>query len=397
MNAAPANDVVTDLLVAGGGVAGVAAALAAARRGCRVTLVEREEVLGGTATLGMLGTICGLYPNGGPEPGELLNGGICAEIVAALSGRSAGSVPCKVGKVFVLPYDPRHLQELLTELCSREPTLTLGTGTLLTGAECTGGRVGKVTVRHRGEELTLHPRAVVDATGDGELAALAGAEFDLSPPGERQLAGLTVLLDHVGADDALGIRVPFVVARGIDAGILPELYRYTTFTRGMNPGEGALKVSLPAATGSTPDEVLSLATKLVGFLSRELAALATATIRFAPTRIFDREGRRVAGDYRLTADDILAGRKFSDGVVRGAWPMELWGPLRGASYRYPPDNDYYEIPLRCLKARDFTNLFTAGRCISVSHEALGSTRVIGCCIPLGEQAGLAAARLCSEA
>jgi hypothetical protein len=109
--------------------------------------------------------------------------------------------------------------------------------------------------------------------------------------------------------------------------------------------------------------------------------------------ILQREGRRILGEYVLTEQDVLAGRKFPDAVARNSWPMELWDAARGTRYRYPPDNDYYEIPFRCLQVRNFSNLLTAGRCISVSHEALGSTRVMGACLALGDAAGQAAAEL----
>jgi hypothetical protein len=164
----------------------------------------------------------------------------------------------------------------------------------------------------------------------------------------------------------------------------------------MTPAEGRLKINLPDSTMLDAAEIAMLAKQLLHLLSRELPAFSRAVITATPKSISPREGRRITGEYRLTSDDILTGRKFVDGVVKGAWPMEIWEPERGATYRYPPDGDHYDIPLRCLTVRGFTNLLTAGRCISVSHDALGSTRVIGCCIPLGEQAGLAGAQLCSR-
>jgi hypothetical protein len=104
-----------------------------------------------------------------------------------------------------------------------------------------------------------------------------------------------------------------------------------------------------------------------------------------------REGARAWGEYTLTADVVLGARKFPDGAVRNAWPIELWDREKGPSYRYLDPGEYYEIPLRCLKAQEVSNLWCAGRCISASHEALGSTRVMGPCIALGEEAGREAA------
>ena len=106
-----------------------------------------------------------------------------------------------------------------------------------------------------------------------------------------------------------------------------------------------------------------------------------------------RESRRVIGRYQLTRQDVLTGRKFDDAVARACWPIELWqeGHL-GATYEYLEDGQTYEIPLRSLQARDVENLFIAGRCMSATHEALGSARVIGTCLATGDAVGAAAAR-----
>jgi FAD dependent oxidoreductase len=100
----------------------------------------------------------------------------------------------------------------------------------------------------------------------------------------------------------------------------------------------------------------------------------------------------VVGRYRLTREDVLGGRRFEDGVARACWPIELWEEGRlGATYEYLEDGQTYDIPLRSLRARDVANLFVAGRCMSATHEALGSARVIGTCLATGEAVGRAAA------
>jgi hypothetical protein len=106
-----------------------------------------------------------------------------------------------------------------------------------------------------------------------------------------------------------------------------------------------------------------------------------------------RESRRLIGRYQLTREDVLTGRTFDDAVARASWPIELWqdGQL-GATYEYLEDGQTYEIPLRSLQARDIENLFVAGRCMSATHEALGSARVIGTCLATGDAVGMAAAR-----
>lgn len=380
-----------DLLVVGGGVAGVAAALTGARRGLRVLLLEREQVLGGTAVLGMTGTICGLYRNGGSGPGEPLHDGLTAEIAAALRGLHPGRDVKRVGRVYVLPYSRRDLQELLEALCCKEERLTVRHGAFPLAIAAERGSVTVATVASTQGIFTVMPAAVVDATGNGDAACLAGAEFELSSAELRQLGGYTIKVSGlVAVSDSLSIRVPFAVAKAIESGELPAFYRYTVFAAGEQESEGFLKINLQADPEAGDAEDPIDADALVGLLGRTLPEFGQAVIMATSGRCFPREGRRVIGSYMLTAADVLSARKFPDGVVRGAWPMEIWSRDRGVSYRYPPDGDYYEIPARCFKARGFSNFFMAGRCISVSSEALGSTRVIATCIALGEQAAVAA-------
>jgi hypothetical protein len=128
------------------------------------------------------------------------------------------------------------------------------------------------------------------------------------------------------------------------------------------------------------------------YLSRTLSAFKGSRIAELSPEVAYREGVRACGEYTLTAEDVLEARKFPDGVVRNAWPIELWDQREGPSYRYLEPGECYEVPLRCLKVQGISNCWCAGRCISASHDALGSTRVMGACISLGEEAGREAAR-----
>ena len=168
--------------------------------------------------------------------------------------------------------------------------------------------------------------------------------------------------------------------------------KFTTFIYGDIPGEGFIKMSLEGEDTPDRDEsALKNAHAALAYLGQLLPAFRGARITGRSLKALDREGRRIIGDYMLTEEDILTARKFSDAVVKNAWPIELWDRTKGTIYRYVPRGDYYEIPFRCLTVKGITNLLTAGRCISVSRTALGSTRVMGTCMALGEQAGLASA------
>jgi glycine/D-amino acid oxidase-like deaminating enzyme len=383
-----------ELLVAGGGAAGTCAALAAARSGVATLLVESRAWLGGTGTSGLLRHICGLYHTGDIVPTETLNGGLTREIVELLCMAAPERTVRKMGQVYVLPYEDSDLRSILTELCAAEKKLTVLASSSVSGVNMVGNRIGSVTVTAPDGLFFITTRMVIDCTGDADLAVMAGAGFDLAPPVERQLAGFTIRVSGLkDADAMLGIRVPYFCAQGVRQGVLPPLLRFTTFFPGDRPDEGFCKLSLDGGDGEERDQrAHDSARALLGYLGQVLPAFSRARISGTASKVLDREGRRVRGEYALTEDDILSARKFPDGVVKNAWPIEFWDRSGGTRYHYVPQGDYYEIPFRCLRVKGVANLLTAGRCISTTPAALASTRVMGTCMALGEQAGLGAAR-----
>jgi hypothetical protein len=383
-----------ELLVGGGGVAGSCAAIAAARCGVQTLLVERQGYLGGIGYAGMLPYICGLYLNGATLPEEPLNNGLTAEIVGLLMLKAPEKTVQKIGQVYVLPYAAADLQDVLATLLQAEPAVTVLRNTRVTGVEVERGAIRSVTMHGPNGTQTSAATMVVDCTGNGDVAVMAGAEFELSPETERQLAGFSVRVICLDKDDdTLSIKVPYYCALAVERSILPSAMKFTTFTNGYSPGEGWIKMSLDGEDTLLRDErALANAHDMLAYLGQVLPAFRSARIAETALKVLDREGRRIVGEYMLSREDILSARKFPDARVRNAWPVELWDRTRGTLYTYVPRGDFYEIPFRCLTVKGLTNLLTAGRCISVSHAALGSTRVMGICMALGDQAGRAAAQ-----
>lgn len=385
--------ITSELLVAGGGVAGCCAAIAAARNGVRTVLVEQQGYLGGTGYAGMLQHICGLYLNGEAIPSETLNGGLAGEIAGLLNRKAPEKAVRKIGQVYVLPYSAKDLQDILTSLVEAEAELTLLRNSKVTGVEAVSGSIRSVTVEAPDGTQTFAADMVIDCTGDGAIAAMAGAEFELSPVNERQLAGFSIRVSGLEThDDTLAIKVPYYCAQAVERNILPQFMKFTTFSFGESPDECFIKMSMEGEDSPDRDErALADAQALIAYLAQALPSFRNAVITGTSQKVMDREGRRIIGDYLLTEHDVLAARKFPDAIARNAWPIELWDRARGTLYKYLPRGDYYEIPFRCITVKGMANLLTAGRCISVSHAALGSTRVMGTCMALGEQAGLAGA------
>jgi len=398
MKAAGKEKIICDVLVAGGGVSGTAAALAAARKGAHTVLIEKENVLGGAGYFGLLNSMCGLYLNGDALPSETLNHGIVREIVARLGDISPRRTIRKIGRVYVLPYSREDLLSVFTSLCGKEPKLSVHCNTKAISVEKKDGMITKVIVNHSGSERDIFPKAVIDCSGNGDISAMAGASFELSSSEKLQLAGYLLFFKGLkDADDSIPIKVPYYLAAAVRKNILSPYLRFTTFTSGDAPDEGYFKMSIDGVDGTEREgRARKDAAAVHDYLKNILPSFRDSYIAGSSSHVMDREGRRVSGEYTLTEEDVLGAGKFHDGVVKNSWPIEIWDKNKGTIYKYIKHGDYYEIPFRCLKVKGIANLFCAGRCISVSSGALGSTRVMGACIALGEQAGMGAASMVKE-
>jgi len=389
-----------DVLVVGGGAAGVAAAVGAARAGAQTRLVERYGFLGGMATAGMVGTICGLYTTGLREP-RLLNDGVAGEVEARV--RRAGAEPLRRGRTTVLPYVPLALATILDELVTAEAALAASLHTTCAAAVGSPARIERVRlVGWRGAE-EVEPRVVVDASGDAIVAWHAGLATETPSAAERQLASIVFALQDV-ADGAVGGARTLAVLRALGdgeaRGELPPGCRLAAFRASGRGGEVVVKLALDALGSPAHDDELThaemVARRRVDVVSRFLVdripGFERAFVSHAAPQIGVRESRRIAGAVRLEREDVLGARKRADGVARAAWPIELWQTgADGARYEYVPDDDWYDVPRGCLEHATCTNLVAAGRCASASHEAMGSLRVIGTCLAVGEAAGRLAA------
>ena len=381
-----------DVVVVGGGVSGTAAALASARSGVRTLLIERDPYLGGIGYAGLLQHICGLYPNSDALPTGTLNHGIVQEIVSHLAKLSPQKTVIKMGLVYVLPYLRRDLLSVFDLMCSNERDLTVLRGTTVLSVENTNGEITGLVINRSHTAYKIFPRVVIDCSGDGVVSEMAGASFELLPQEQLQMSAYTVRLKGIqDRDELLAIKVSYYLSDAIRKHMLPPLLRFSMFTPGDSPDEGYLKVNISGLQSKDRDKkAFEYATSVHHYLSNTIPVLKGSYLADTSIRVVNREGRRVLGEYILTGDDIIHARKFDDGIAKGAWPIELWDMQKGPVYRYVRSGDYYEVPLRSLKVKGIPNLLVAGRCISASHEALGSTRVMGTCITLGEQAGIAA-------
>jgi hypothetical protein len=314
--------------------------------------------------------------------------------------------PARRGRAIVLPYTPFAVACLADELTASAAGLDVYLHAHLAEVAAAGRRVEALRVATWERTVELAPRAVVDATGDAVVAHRAGAATVAAPVPDRQLPSLVFALQGVDAaalDQGARVGLLRALVAAEREGRLPKGASNLSLAVSANPGEILCKLALngiahePAGgrdfLTTAEQEGRRRALAVAEFL-RGQPAFARAFVSHAAPQVGVREGRRIAGRYELTRDDVLGGRAFADGVARASWPIELWqeGQL-GATYEYLDDGGVYEIPLRALQSTDLDNLLAAGRAISATHEALGSARVIGTCLATGEAAGRAAARL----
>ncbi len=379
-----------DALIVGGGIAGTAAAVSAARAGARVVLVEKNAYLGGAIVGAMHQELCGLYGSRRPfAPSETIHGGFADELCAALKKTEIR----QMGRVFVLAADYDDIAALLNKLVRSEKRIRL-LRAAAGKAESSDGVVQQVSVRTAKEVLRIRPQAVIDASGNNAVMRCLGLRGIHESARERQLGGFSVRLSGISTGaELLHIKVPYWLVKGTDGKVFPGYCRFIRFLPGKRPQEGILKMSFPDT--ESPQAARRLARVVHRFLSSVLPELRQSRLTGFSTNVFPRQAERFRGSYTLTGGDVRHGRRFKDAAARGAWPSEFWDRERGPQYHYV-EKGHYEIPKRCLCSARFENLFAAGSMISTDPLAHASVRVSGISLASGEAAGKLAVQYLSH-
>lgn len=411
--AEPARDIPViarpDVLVAGGGAAGLAAAVAAARAGADTLLVERHGFLGGTLSAVTLGTLCGAYLVDGSGCRALV-GGLHAHLVGRLEARGATMPPRRWLRNVSIPYDPIALRAEADAMLADAGVRVL-LHALLADVRVEGSRVRAVFVEHKGGRGAILPRMVIDATGDADLCARAGAGFDVGDGGHTQFA--STMLRFGGVDIARFLEISRAQRLERLEQAVADGHRLPRTSAGLqvHPGSGIVHANITRIRqpdGSSPDLLDPWALTEAEREGRRQAALYERVLRdympgFSNARIVDmgaqlgvRESRLVHGHRRLREAAVRAGEQPADAIACCAWPMEQHGADSGTVWDWLPEGAWYGIPYGCLTVRDLDNLWVAGRNLSADHVAQSSARVAATCMAMGEAAGTAAALAASR-
>lgn len=380
-----------DVLVAGGGPAGFAAAVAAARLGARVMLVERYGCLGGLATGGLV-----LYMDGISDGTERVIGGVCWESMERLQAEGG------LAERGPLRYDvDSELYKVTLDQMCLEAGVRLRLHSWVANAIVQDGRVAGAVIESKSGREAVLATTVIDATGDGDVAAFAGAEYEVG----HMRIGLNMKVGGVDSAryrafaEAEPERVRALRAALRDRGGFPIGMGPTPYSdegvywvnvvglaerSGLAPREGAGydehwdgRLSAIDAEDLTHAE-LELRRRLVeslGYYRENVPGYEKVRLLGFASQLGVRESRHILGQTVLAGDDVLAGREFEDAIGRGG----LTG--RGTSY---------QIPYRALVPRGVDGLLVAGRCLSADHRAHGHIRVIPPMMVTGQAAGTAA-------
>ena len=377
-----------DICVLGAGIAGVSAALEAARLGRKVALVDGLPALGGQAVNSIIGTFCGLFANG--QHGAQFTHGIADDILRELGAQ--GALHYRRGgpsNTTVVMYDEIALSRWIEEAI-RNADITVLLGAILRGVARDGTRIRELDLATRYGDVKLSAAGFVDATGDAALTWEAG--FACREPADGPIYG-TQMMVLEGIDEARQPTRAELTARARAKAALYGLVRTDGFAF-VFPGRGTALVNHTHV--ETPlDPVAASRNALLGkaqadnvlhFLKSEYPdAFGQARVRsYGLPGI--RQTRWIVGRQQLTVDDVRAGTTFSDAIARTAWPIELHDRADGYIWEPFSDDHVHYVPFGSLVPAEADNIVAAGRCIDGDNAALSSVRVMGPCIAMGAAA-----------
>ncbi|MFK4490111.1 FAD-dependent oxidoreductase [Bradyrhizobium sp. USDA 336] len=398
-----------EVVVLGGGPAGIVAAAAAARAGRKTLLIERYGFLGGMGTAAGVTNFCGLHGNVHGEHRRLVQG-LASALLARIDRLNGLNAPHLIlGKVFAQAYDTAAYKIAADELLASHKVNmlfhALGAGVVMAEER----RIDAMLVETKAGRQAVRAEIFIDCSGDGDLAVWAGAPFEIGDAHGHPLYPSMMLrlngIDPAKAGEAWRT-IPQLMEKASAAGT-HTFPRKSAIVRPQKSGiewrvnfTQMAREDGHAINGIEPDDLTrgeiegrKQALAAYEFLRSAVPGFEKSYIVDLPPQLGIRETRRIKGGYQLSGEDVLGCASFADSIGVNGWPIEAHVP-GDVVFTFPPipeSRGYNELPYRMLVPEGVDNLLVAGRCASMTHEGQSAARVSGACFAMGEAAGSAAA------
>lgn len=404
-----------DVVVVGGGPAGIAASVSAARHGARTLLVERYGFLGGMGTAGGVTNFAGLYGKRDGEMTQLVHG-VADDLLARIDAMGGLNKPQDgmQGRIRVRSYDT-SVYKCAADQLLLDAGVHLLFHSLAAAVVMEGDRIVALMVETKSGRQAIRANAFIDGSGDADVAAFAGVPFAVGDGHGSGLFPSTMFrVGHVDAQRALAAVGEFKAINDLMAKARerdPQAYRFpregAILRPQIDPREWRANVTqIRNAEGGAMNGVDARqlsdgeveGRRQIGeyfrFLKAEVPGFEQSAIVEIAPQVGIRETRRIEGLYALTGEDILSSARFDDSIGVNAWPMEMHAAGK-IEWAFPRDGNrtYNQLPWRMLVPRGVDNLLVAGRCASMTHEGQSAARASGGCFVMGQAAGIAAASL----
>ncbi|PNV59291.1 FAD-dependent oxidoreductase [Clostridium sp. chh4-2] len=415
-----------DVVICGGGVAGVTAAIASSRNGARTILLEKTSIVGGTATNGLVGPFMSCFD---PKGERQIVKGIFDEMIRRMEEKGGAIHPSKTGQVSsygcyirlrhnnLTPFHPETLKMVMMEMLL-EAGVEVHLGISILDVVKEGNSIRSIIAFDGNQLVQFDGAVIIDCTGDAFVSMKAGVPCDMEDPDEA-LQPMTLFFWIYNADDK---KIEEYLSQDPENQYLPyhtlieEARKRGEFPVNRNKiglyhmvNEGEWRLNTTRIQGLSPVEETDMSRayveglKQVEFLMdffKTLPGLENARIAQSGACVGIRESRRIKGIYTLTEQDLVECTRFEDAIALCSYPVDLHpakGALTGTSHKKEMTNvaEVYPIPYRILVPQNVDNLLVAGRCVSATHEALGAIRVMPPVFAMAQAAGTAAA-LCIQ-